>query len=144
MGPRVDQIEEDIRSSRDYLRSSLGELGQEVKLAVDWREKFRASPAVILAVAFGGGFLIAKLFNFSGAKQGADPDAARRTASSTWTEGGRRRRVSSAWDDIQGALVGVVADKVTKALGEVVPGFSERLASRKDDARAVNGHLTRQ
>ena len=144
MGPRVDQMEEDIPSSRDYLRSSLEELGQEVKLAVDWREKFRANPAAMLAVAFGGGFLIGKLFNLSGAKQEADSEAARRAASSTWTDQGRRRGVSSAWDDIQGALVGVVADKVTKALGEVVPGFSERLASRKDDARAVNGHLTRQ
>jgi hypothetical protein len=144
MGPRVDQMEEDIPSSRDYLRSSLEELGQEVKLAVDWREKFRANPAAMLAVAFGGGFLIAKLLNASGVKQDADSEAARRAASSTWTDQGRRLGVSSSWDDIQGALVGVVADKVTKALGEVVPGFNERLAYRKDDARAVNGHLTRQ
>ena len=136
MGPTVDQIEEHIEGSREDLRSNLEELGQKVKSAVDWRERFRSNPGAILAVAFGGGFILAKLLVGSRTTGDHDSRLSRRAVSLSED---RKGRVLRAWDDIQSALVGVVAAKVTNTLAEVVPGFKEQLPGRDDDARVVNG-----
>ena len=137
MVPTVDQIEKHIEGSREDLRSNLEELGQKVKSAVDWREKFRSNPGAILAVAFGSGFILAKLLIGSRATDENSP-LSRRAASLTGAVENRKGRVRRAWDDIQSALVGVVAAKVTNTLAEVVPGFKEQLPDRDDDARVIN------
>ena len=139
MGPTVDQIEEQIEGSREDLRSNLEELGQKVKSAVDWREKFRSNPGAILAIAFGSGFILAKMLAGSRTTGEHDSRLSRRAASLTGAVEDRKGRVLRAWDDIQSALVGVVAAKVTNTLAEVVPGFKEQLPGRDDDARVVNG-----
>jgi hypothetical protein len=139
MGPSVDQIEAHIETRREDLRSNLEELGQKAKSAVDWRERFRANPGAILAVAFGGGFLIARMLGGSRAAPPPDSPVSQRAATLTGAAEPRKRLVSRAWDDIQSALVGVVAEKVTRTLGEVVPGFKEQLAGSDRDARIGNG-----
>ena len=139
MGQTVGQIEEQIAGSRDDLRSNLEELGQKVKSAVDWREKFRSNPGALLAVAFGGGFILAMLGGSRASRE--DSSLSRRTRVVPGVVEDRKGRVLRAWDDIQSALVGVVAAKVTNTLAEVVPGFKEQLPGRNDDAdaRVVNG-----
>jgi hypothetical protein len=77
MGQTIDQLEDRIESCREDLRSNLEELGQKVRSAVDWREKFRANPGAILAVALAGGFVLA---NVIGGSRG------RRTGPSIWRQ----------------------------------------------------------
>jgi hypothetical protein len=139
MGPSVDQIEAHIETRREGLRSNLEELGQKAKSAVDWRERFRANPGAIMAVAFGGGFLIARMLGGSRAAPLAYSPVSQRAATPTAAVEPRKRLVSRAWDDIQSALVGVIAEKVTQTLGEVVPGFKEQLPGADHDARIANG-----
>jgi len=55
MGQTVDQIEGQIEQSREDLRSNLDQLGRKVKSAVDWRQRFRARPRAILAIALAAG-----------------------------------------------------------------------------------------
>jgi hypothetical protein len=138
MDQTVDQIEDHIESSREDLRSNLEELGQKVKSAVDWREKFRANPGAILAVAFGGGFILAKVVGGArGHRTG--PSASRQAATLAATQDDDRKgQMPQVWDDIQSALLGVVATKITNTLAEVVPGFTEQLGVRDEDARVVN------
>lgn len=136
MDPTVDEIEDHIESSREDLRSNLQELGQKVKLAVDWREKFRANPGAGLAVAFGGGFILANLMGGSRDRQ-ENSHGARRPAALAGASEDRKGRVLRAWDEIQSALVGVVAAKVTSTLADVIPGFKEQLVPREDDPRVV-------
>jgi hypothetical protein len=138
MDQTVAQIEDHIEGSREDLRSNLQELGQKVTSAVDWREKFRANPGGALAVAFGGGFILAKLIGRSRGG-GTEASVSRRAAALTGAVADGKGQASRVWDDIQNALVGVVAAKVTKTLAEVVPGFKEQLAAREDDARVGNG-----
>jgi hypothetical protein len=138
MGQTVDQIEDHIESSREDLRSNLEELGQKVKSAVDWRERFRANPAAALAVAFGGGLILARVIGGSRGRD-TEPNLSRDAATPTGAVNDRKGRALRVWDDIQHALVGVVAAKVANTLAEVVPGFKEKLASHEDDARVVNG-----
>ena len=134
MGQTVGQIKDHIESSRADLRSNLEELGQTVKSAVDWREKFRGNPGALLAVAFGGGFILANAIGGS-RRRGIEPDISRRAAAFTGAVEDRKGQALRAWDDIQSALVGAVATKVTNKLAESVRGFKEQLAAREEDAR---------
>jgi hypothetical protein len=138
MGQTVDQIEDHIESSREDLRSNLEELGEKVKSSVDWRERFRANPGAVLAIAFGGGFVLANVIGASRGRQGMS-HGTRQVALSAGAGENRKGHVSRAWEDIQNALVGVVAAKVSNTLAEVVPGFKEQLASREDAPRVVDG-----
>ena len=136
MSETVEQIADHIESSRRELRSNLEELGQNVRSAVDWRKKFRAEPGAFLAVALGGGFVLATMIG--GPRL---PSTGRKTlpaAPALRGAQGAGRHVVHAWDRIQGALVGVVASKVASSLAEVVPGFREQLAAREDEARVVS------
>lgn len=137
MSDTVDQIEDRIESSREDLRSNLEELGAKVKSAVDWRERFEANPGGVLAVAFGGGFILAKLI--AGSPRPRDVPAIPGEGVAAAARDDRKGRVLRAWDDIQSALVGVVAAKVARTLADVIPGFKEQFTGRGNDAHAVNG-----
>jgi hypothetical protein len=119
MRERTDQIETQIREERDELRANLDELGAQVRSVTDWRRQFRKNPMLGLGLAFGAGLLLAGLSR-----------GAARTPSDHASDGLRpgRRPLSSAWEGIQGALVGVATTKVSDVLGELVPGFREHLA----------------
>jgi len=136
MGQTVNQIEDHIESSREDLRSSLEELGQKVKSAVDWRERVRANPGATLAVAFGGGFILASILSGSRVSHAASRG---RQAALRGPVVDRKGEVLRAWDDIQSALVGVIAAKVTSTLAKVIPGFKEQFAAGEDEAGAANG-----
>jgi hypothetical protein len=137
VGQTVDQIEGQIQDSREDLRSNFDQLGYRVKSAVDWREKFRASPGAILAVAFGGGFVLANVVGGSRRRDESSPSAHRAAVrdSAKYKKGALLR----AWDDVQRALVAVAATKVSNTLAEFVPGFKEQLRSREYHPPAGNG-----
>jgi hypothetical protein len=139
MGPTVDQVEEHIEGSREDLHSNLEELGQKVRSAVDWRERFRSNPGALLAVAFGSGFILAKILAGSRTRGADNSPLSRRARSLTGAVEDRKAHVLRAWDDIRSALAGAVAAKVANTLAEVVPGFKEHLPGRDDDGRVVNG-----
>jgi hypothetical protein len=61
MGETASQIENHIEETREDLGSNLHELEERVKLATDWRRQFRNHAAIFLALAFGGGLLLAKI-----------------------------------------------------------------------------------
>jgi hypothetical protein len=135
MDQTVDQIEGQIEESRKDLRSNLDQLGHKVKSAVDWRQRFRARPGAILAIAFGGGLILANIIGGSRSRDERSHGAHRAAVSGAAED--RKGPVLRAWDDIQRALVGVVAAKVTNTLAEVVPNFMEQLRRREDGV--VNG-----
>jgi hypothetical protein len=137
MDQTVDQIEDQIEDSREDLRSNLDQLGQTVKSAVDWRQKFRASPGAILAVAFGGGLILATVVGGSRSRDESSHGAHRAAV----RESARYKRgaLLRAWEDIERALVALAATKVSNALAEFVPGLKEQLRSREYHRRAGNG-----
>ena len=136
MDQTVEQIEGQIEDSRQDLRSNLDQLGQTVKAAVDWRQKFRASPGAILAVAFGGGLILATVVGGSRSRDESSHGAHRAAVreSARYTKGALLR----AWEDVERALVALAATKVSNALAEFVPGLKEQLRSREYHPRAGN------
>ncbi len=137
MDQTVDQIESQIEDSREDLRSNLDQLGQTVKSAVDWRQKFRSSPGTILAVAFGGGLILANVVGGSRSRDESSQGAHRAPVRDSARY--KRGALLRAWDDIQRALVAVAATKVSNTLAEFVPSLKEQLRSREYHPRAGNG-----
>lgn len=133
MDQTTEQIEGQIRDKRQALRSNLQELEDKARSVTDWRQQVRVNPAAMLAVAFFGGMFAARIMPRRGRrgsprKQGSESVSA------------RGDEFTHAWQNIQGALMGVAANKVKNALAEVVPGFSEQLTERAGARRAAAHH----
>jgi hypothetical protein len=142
MGQTADQIEDHIESERRDLRSNLSALRDKVKAAVDWRQQFRDSPAALLAVAFGGGLLLAHMIG--GSKIGpADQSLPRDRPDAHRRDNLPAGQVSEVWHDIQSALIGLVAAKITDTLAEVVPGFKGQIAAREGSIRRDAGEVAK-
>lgn len=124
MGQTPDEIESRIEGKREDLRSNLEELEDRVKSVTDWRRQFRRNPAVALGLAFGGGLLLASMVGRSGSRSARiyrPADVATRHSDRG------KKLIVHAWDNIQSALIGVVAAKVSNALAQVVSGFRDQL-----------------
>ncbi len=125
MGETTNQITSYIESQRGDLGSNLQELERKVKSVTDWRQQFQNNPMTMLAVAFGGGVLLASMV--SGKK--------RRYTNLTPREREREphagtdqmaHKALETWDNIKGALIGVAATRFKDFVGEVIPGFQEQ------------------
>jgi hypothetical protein len=139
VGQDTSQIEREIRGERDELGRNLHELQSHAKSLVDWRTHYRNHTGVSLAVAFGGGALIALMATrrASGARHVARQEA-------PWTErrpvGYRalkaldrpraKQQVGETWDHVLESLVAVLSAKAVEAIGSFVPGFREEYSSR--------------
>ena len=61
MGETTDQIENYIDQKRDDLGSNLKELEGKVRGMTDWRQQYHKSPLTAVAIAFGGGIVLASM-----------------------------------------------------------------------------------
>lgn len=59
MGAESDAIKRHIEAKRDELGSHLNELEYRVKEVTDWRAQVAKRPGQAMAIAFGGGLLLA-------------------------------------------------------------------------------------
>ena len=59
MGAESDQIKKHIEEKREELGAHLNELEYRVKSVSDWRAQVQKHPGPAMAVAFGGGLLLA-------------------------------------------------------------------------------------
>jgi len=143
MGERSDQIALEIREKRNELSDNFNELERKVKTAMDWREQFRQHPGTLLAVAFGGGALLAALFppRNSGARyrsriRSYSSDASAATArdvSSSYAEpvSTQHNDVKENMDALRGAVVGMALNRLTGLIDGLVPGFQQEFTRAK-------------
>lgn len=132
MGQTTDQIENQIQSKREDLKSNLDELQTRVKTATNWRHYFAEHTGTMIAAAFGGGVLLAAMVG--GRSNRASPSQAGDSLEPVrpW-RAGTRNEVLDNVDSIKSALVGAAATKFKGILGDVVPGFNEHLAKSEAD-----------
>lgn len=105
MSQTRDEIEAHRDQARSDLHSNLRELERRAQSAMDWKQQFEARPGTLLAVAFGGGIALSLLV-------GGRVSTRRRG----------REGNSELWDRVKGALIGVVAAKVSDYVGHLIPG----------------------
>jgi len=133
MGQTTNQIEQYIDSKREDLGSNLSELESKVKSMTDWKHHFENSPMTLLAVAFGGGIVLASMLGgrkrrvrvFSDSSVSLPRPASRFTETMPATEQLKDKALET-WDNIKGALIGVAATRVKEYVEEVIPGFQEQ------------------
>lgn len=133
MGQAASQIENHIENERVNLGSNLRELEDKVKSVTDWHHQFRNRPLVFLGLAFGGGAVVASMVGrpsgrrryptYKGENRAEVSDArprARRATSQAM------EKAYEAWENVQGALVGIAAAKVKDYADGIIPGFAEQ------------------
>ena len=145
MGETTDQIETHIRETRQDLSANLNELEQKVKSVTDWRQQYQKSPGTFLAVALGGGLLLAMMTR---RPRSPYPPAAAVAPPPRTDFAAVRPKTPTEFDhtlrDIKSALIGVVSSQAKNVLAKFVPGFEEHLASSAQNPprAAPNGRDT--
>jgi len=141
MGETTNQIEWEIAQKRSELSDNLIELKQRAKAAVDWRSQVEERPGTMLAVAFGGGIVLAALFS---ALRGPAKIYARRSSRdtiehdspSTNSSAHSPSKLAAATrknlDALGGALLGIVATRTTSMLEGILPGFQSEFERARD------------
>jgi hypothetical protein len=115
MGETAEQIETHIRDARADLSANLNALGDKVKSATDWRRRYRQSPGAFLAVALGGGMLLALM------SSRAVPAA--QSHSSTPPAPARGGSTGDLlFEAIKGALIAVAASQAKSVLSQLLRG----------------------
>ena len=121
MEQTIGQIESHIEKTREDLGANLHELEHKVKQLGDWHHHFSNHPMTLLGVAFGGGVLLATLF---------ETGRRARTSATSYDPSPRKHKALDTWDHIKDALIGVAATRVTDFVGELVPGFKEQFVNK--------------
>ena len=133
MGETTNQIENYIDSKRDDLGSNFQELEQKVKSVTDWRQQFQKNPMTMVAVAFGGGILLASLIG--GSKKRSSSGSTQPHASTDR----QSHKALETWDNIKGALIGVAASRFKDFVGEIVPGFHDQFQNSEKAKGSISG-----
>lgn len=132
MGETTHQIEAHIEQTRDHLGSNLHELEERVKSVTDWKQHFYANPMMMVAVAFGGGVMLATMTG--GAKKSSRTVATRAIEPHAGTEQ-QMHKALETWDLIKGAAIGLAANRFRDFVGDLVPGFQEEYRQTEAKAR---------
>jgi hypothetical protein len=136
MGQTTHQIEAHIENTRENLGSNLHELERKVKSVTDWRQHFRNNPMTMLGVAFGGGIMLGTMMGGRKSRRG-NRDFSNHTGGSEPHAGTdhQKHQALETWDNIKGALIGVVATRFRDFVGEFVPGFHEQYQKTEEKAK---------
>ena len=147
MGERPDQIERQIAETRSELSDNFGELQDKVRSAVDWRTQFREHPGTLLAVAFGGGVVLAALL--------PSPRRSQKTYDSGSISAGDRTLSAPSYDSalgnpskpgdlrktveaLTGALLGVAVKQASGFLDSFLPGFHQEFTKARAGQNRVS------
>lgn len=131
----TNQIHSHIERTRDALGSNLNELEEKVKSATDWEQHFRNNTGASLALAFGGGLLLAAMFGGRGrcSPQPCAPNMA--TGAGAMPTGSRQGEVTHAWDNVKSAIIGVAANRLLGYAEDLFPSL--RRKSERSTASAA-------
>jgi hypothetical protein len=130
MDETSDQIEHHIRETRNSLSENFSELEDKVKTTLDWRAQFSERPGTMIALAVGGGALLAALVGTGSSRRrsrnGRDetdrnvPDVSDRHRPSNDKGPGQGTQTLNA---LKGALVGVAVTRLSEFIDDLIPGF---------------------
>jgi hypothetical protein len=121
------QIETYIEKTREDLGSNVRELEHKIKSVTDWRQQFQKHPMTLVAVAFGGGIVLAGMLG--GPRRRHRVASLGDSSAGNTVQSGTDRQKHQAletWDNIKGALIGVAATRFKDFVADIVPGFHEQ------------------
>jgi uncharacterized protein YjbJ (UPF0337 family) len=149
------QVQEKVEDIQHQVQDKVEDVQEKIKDATDWRVQFEKRPMVGLAVAFGGGVLLASMMgsgndsrrssgNYYGGYQ-AQPQSFSSHQGHSGTDVGRQH-VSSTFDNVKGALLGVAAAQLKTVLSDALPGFSDEYSQveKEQGSSGSKDSVTRQ
>lgn len=132
----TEQVTNKVDDVSEQVHEKVEQVQQKVRNATDWRHQFEERPLLGVGLAFGGGVLLASMLGSSDNKRDRNRQsysygypAQYQGSQQTYTNGGHgatdvgRQHVSSTFDNIKGALMGVAAAQAKTYLEKSVPGF---------------------
>ena len=139
----TSQVQDKVEDVQHQVQDKVEEVQAKVKDATDWRTQFDRRPMVGVAVAFGGGVLLASMLG------GGSKDQSRGTYggyqpqyqgfSGSQGQGGTdigRQHVSSTFDNVKGAVMGVAAAQLKAVLADALPGFDDEYKQVENEKRS--------
>ena len=157
MDSTTDTLRQEIDQRRQAISDDVGQLENRVQEMTDFQHQYRERPMAFVGLAFGGGVLLGMLMSGGSDKNsdGRRRDDGRRYAYTTYsadqqsrqrgngddggfvssfmsgspgssTEAGKRR-ASSTFDEVRGALMAYAATRAEEFLKEALPGFNREV-----------------
>lgn len=133
MAQTAHEIEHHIEQTRDTLGSNLQELEHKVKAATDWKQHFEKNPMTMIGIAFGGGVLLASMLG--GRKSNGVHHFANAPNAAQAGMPQRKHEALETWDNVKGALIGVMATRFKDYVGSIIPGFAEQFDRTQEKAK---------
>jgi hypothetical protein len=112
-----------------------------VKAVTDWRQQFQRSPMTAVAVAFGGGVVLASMLGGKSRRSARGAASVGSHAPHAGTDH-QTHKALETWDNIKGALIGVAASRIKDFVGEIVPGFQEQLRTTEQSVQTPRAGAT--
>lgn len=134
MAQESDQIKNHIDSERRRLEEDLHEIERRVTRAVDWRQRFDQNPLGLLAIAAGGGLLLAFVIgrespvsfsDLSDEMNFAPGFTGPRQSKPAGKMASLMEPIAETFDNSVAAIVGVGSRAVQDFIGNVIPNFRE-------------------
>ena len=152
MGEITNEIEREIRDSREDLGRNLNELEDKARELTDWRSHYRNHSGAFLGAAFAAGALAAiatvpassarpRIHALADEDLSHDPYPTRqhsRPGTRNATFARVAREVNETWSQIADALLRTASVRALQFVSELVPGVRDQL-----DGSRPPGHSTR-
>lgn len=144
------QVQDKVEGVQHQVQDKVDEVQEKFKDAADWRAQFEKRPMLGVAVAFGGGVLLASMMGGGGNDRRSSggsyyPAYQQQGFNSSQGNGGSggadvgRQHVSSTFDNVKGALMGVAAAQLKTVLSDSLPGFDDEYKQVEREKQGSGG-----
>lgn len=148
MGEITNEIEREIRDTRENLGRNLDELGDRARELADWRAHFRNHTGTFLGVAFAAGAVVglSMIPSEGRAAEHIEHDVSHdpyrpRSASAPSMRGSTMaraiREANDTWGQIADALLRTASARAIQFVSELVPGVRDHLNPRTRSSDSV-------
>jgi ElaB/YqjD/DUF883 family membrane-anchored ribosome-binding protein len=135
----ANQMQDRVEDVQHQVQDKVEDVQEKFRDATDWRTQFNKRPMVGLLVAFGGGALLGSMLGgddkdrdrsgYRGGQYSYQPQyQTSQYQGYSGSDGGMhvgKQHMSSTFDNVKGALMGVAAAQLKNVLSDAVPGFAD-------------------
>jgi len=131
------ELEIQLKTEKEQLRTSLARLSERANDALDWRQQFRRHPVPMFGAAMAAGLVLGAVTRSARANPSSDPRG-------RGPRGARGQTPSVAWDRVKVGVSGMIADRAILAARDLLDGFldgasgARRFQPRDEHQRALD------
>jgi hypothetical protein len=144
MDETSEQIEHHIRETRNNLSENISELGDKAKTMLDWRTQFNERPGTMMALALGGGAVVAALLSTGSSHRTSrnrrdetlhPPGVSNQFRTTNDKRSGQSAQTLNA---LKGALVEVAVTRLSDFIDGLIPGFRREFEAQAGKPKSMD------